>query len=68
MLLYEFKTDLNKYFASLKNDRGVRSLQELIEFNEANKDAEMPYFGSLLNFQDIRRVCPGGFYGLRTDC
>jgi amidase len=45
VLLYEFKADLNKYFAALKNDAGVRSLEELIEFNEANKEAEMPYFG-----------------------
>ena len=45
VLLYEFKTDLNKYFASLPQGNGVRSLQALIEFNEANKEAEMPHFG-----------------------
>ncbi|MFQ5637912.1 MAG: amidase [bacterium] len=45
VLLYEFKTDLNKYLARLSTEVAVHSLQELIEFNEANKDAEMPYFG-----------------------
>jgi amidase len=43
VLLYEFKAGLNKYLA----DRGgkYRTLQDLIEFNQANKDKEMPYFG-----------------------
>lgn len=43
VLLYEFKTDLNKYLA----ERGSRykTLADLIKFNEDNKDREMPYFG-----------------------
>lgn len=43
VLLYEFKAGLNKYLA----ERGgkYKTLQDLIEFNEANKDKEMPYFG-----------------------
>ena len=45
VLLYEFKADLNKYLASLDKNVAVHSLKELIEFNEANKDLEMPYFG-----------------------
>jgi amidase len=51
VLLYEFKTDLNKYLAGLGNDVAVHSLQELIEFNEANKEAEMPYFGQEILIQ-----------------
>jgi len=43
VLLYEFKEDLNKY---LQNRGGQhKTLADLIKFNEANKEKEMPYFG-----------------------
>ncbi len=45
VLLYEFKTNLNKYLAALNEEVAVHSLQELIKFNEANQEREMPYFG-----------------------
>ena len=45
MLLYEFKTDLNKYLSALDENVAVHSLKEVIEFNEANKETSMPYFG-----------------------
>jgi amidase len=45
VLLYEFKADLNAYFAGLPAGVDVRSLKDLIEFNERNKEKEMPYFG-----------------------
>jgi amidase len=45
VLLYELKSDLNKYLASLGPRAPVRSLKEVIEFNEKNSDREMPYFG-----------------------
>jgi amidase len=45
VLLYELKADLNKYLASLGPRAPVRSLKEIIEFNERNSDKEMPYFG-----------------------
>jgi len=45
VLLYEFKADLNKYLAGLGPKAPVRSLKEIIEFNEKNRDREMPYFG-----------------------
>jgi amidase len=44
VLLYEFKTDLERYLAGRGDDTHVRTLQDLIEFNEANRDQEMPYF------------------------
>jgi amidase len=49
VLLYEFKADLNKYLA----ERGspYKTLQDLIEFNEKNKDREMPYFGQEIFIQ-----------------
>jgi amidase len=45
VLLYELKADLNKYLAGLGPRAPVRSLKEIIEFNERNKEREMPYFG-----------------------
>ncbi len=45
VLEYEFKTDLNAYLASLGPDAPVKSLAEIIDFNEQNSDLEMPYFG-----------------------
>lgn len=45
LLEYEFKHDLNAYLASLGPDAPVKSLEEVIAFNEANAELEMPYFG-----------------------
>jgi amidase len=45
VLLYEFKTDLNAYLASLGPKAPVRTLEEAIAFNDRHKDREMPYFG-----------------------
>jgi amidase len=45
VLLYELKADLNKYLAALGPRAPVRSLKEIIEFNERHSDQEMPYFG-----------------------
>jgi amidase len=43
VLHYEFKADLNKYLASTK--ARVKTMAEVIKFNEENKDRVMPYFG-----------------------
>lgn len=45
VLNYEFKANINKYFASLGPNARVKSLRELIAFNDAHKDQEMPFFG-----------------------
>ena len=45
VLLYEFKADLNSYLGKLGTSAGVRSLKDIIAFNEKNRDREMPYFG-----------------------
>jgi amidase len=45
VLLYEFKADLNKYLAWLGPASPVHSLKDVIAFNEAHKDQEMPFFG-----------------------
>jgi amidase len=48
VLLYEFKHDLNEYLASLGDKAPVHTLEELIAFNEKNRDRVMPYFGQEL--------------------
>src|SRR5262245_28756569 len=45
VLLYEFKADLNSYLASLGPSAPVKSLKEIIDFNEQHRDREMPFFG-----------------------
>jgi len=45
VLLYEFKADLNAYLASLGSRAPVKSLKEIIDFNEQYRDREMPWFG-----------------------
>lgn len=45
VLSYEFKAGLNAYLERLGNSAPVKSLKELIAFNEQNRDQEMPYFG-----------------------
>jgi amidase len=43
--MYELKADLNAYLARLGPKSPVRTLQDIIEFNERNHQKEMPYFG-----------------------
>jgi amidase len=45
VLSYEFKAGINEYLASLGPNAPVRTLQDLIQFNERNSDAELRYFG-----------------------
>jgi amidase len=45
VLLYEFKADLNLYLSRLGPGAPVRSLQEVIEFNEREAARQMPWFG-----------------------
>jgi amidase len=56
VLLYELKADLNAYLASLPSPR-VRTLADVIDFNQKNKDREMPYFGQEL-FETAQKKGP----------
>jgi amidase len=51
VLLYEFKADLNSYLASLGPRAPVKSLADIIAYNAAHKDQEMPYFGQDIMIQ-----------------
>ena len=48
VLLYEFKHDLKTYLAGLGPEAPVKSLAEIIAFNEDHADEVMPYFGQEL--------------------
>jgi amidase len=44
VLLWEFKSDLNRYLGALPASVRVRSLADLIAFNDRHRREEMPYF------------------------
>jgi amidase len=48
VLLFEFKADLNSYLASAGKGAAIRTLADLIAFNEKHMGEEMPYFGQEL--------------------
>jgi amidase len=48
VLLYEFKAGLNAYLGALPPSAKVRSLADVIAFNEAHRGREMPFFGQEL--------------------
>ena len=45
VFMYELKADLNAYLAQLGPSAPVKTLKDIIEFNEKHKGEEMPYFG-----------------------
>ena len=45
VFMYELKADLNAYLARLGPSAPVHTLKDIIEFNDKNRDREMPYFG-----------------------
>jgi len=51
VLLYELKADLKKYLAARGASVRVHSLEDVIAFNEREKDREMPFFGQELFIQ-----------------
>lgn len=57
VLLYEFKADLAAYLATLGPKAAVKTLADVIAFNEANKDRELGCFGQDL-FLDAEKKGP----------
>ncbi|NNC14180.1 amidase [Corallococcus exiguus] len=51
VMLYEFKAGLEAWLAQLGEGAPVRTLADLIAFNEKNREREMPYFGQELLLQ-----------------
>ena len=45
VLRYELKADMAAYLARLGPNAPVKTLKDIIEFNNRNKEKELPYFG-----------------------
>ena len=45
VFMYELKADLNTYLARLGPSAPVHTLKDIIDFNDRNRQEEMPYFG-----------------------
>jgi amidase len=45
VFMYELKADLNAYLARLGPSAPMHTLKDLIDFNDRNRQKEMPYFG-----------------------
>jgi amidase len=45
IFMYELKADLNVYLARPGFGAQVKTLKDIIDFNERNREKEMPYFG-----------------------
>jgi amidase len=56
ILLYEFKADLNEYLSQRKGMQ-VRTLKDIIAFNEREREREMPFFGQEL-FEQAEKKGP----------
>ena len=52
VLVYEFKADLNAYLASLGPDAPVRSLADIIAFNNANPETALKYGQEILELSE----------------
>ncbi len=48
VFMYELKADLNAYLARLGPGAPVQTLKDVIDFNDRNRQKEMPYFGQEL--------------------
>ncbi|MGD8276380.1 MAG: amidase [Gemmatimonadota bacterium] len=57
VLLYELHADLDAYLAALGPGAPVKSLADVIAFNDANRDREMPWFGQE-NFVEAQEKGP----------
>lgn len=70
VLLYEFKADLNAYLARLPEGAPARNIEQLIAFNEKNRDREMPYFDQeiLVQAQEKGPLTEKKYLDARAQC
>jgi len=70
VLLYEFKDGLNRYLEGLGPSATVRTLAEVIAYNEREREREMPFFGQDL-FERAEKKGPltdAAYRKHRDDC
>ena len=70
VMLYEFKAGLNDYFASLGPGAPVKTVEELIEFNERNRERELAFFGqeTLIDAQSIGPLSDHRYLEAKARC
>lgn len=70
VLLYEFKDGINRYLTRLPASSPARTLQDLIAFNEKNRDREMPFFAQELFIQAEAKgpLTDSAYIQARADC
>jgi amidase len=63
ILQYEFRDGLNRYLSELGDGAPVRSLAEIIAFNEREREVSMPFFGQeILELSEARGPLTEGEY------
>ena len=69
VLLYEFKEGLNLYLASLGSSAPVKTLADLIVYNERERAREMPWFGQEI-FERAEKKTPtrAAYRKARAEC
>jgi amidase len=55
VLLFEFKDDMRRYLATRPAGAAARTLDDLIAFNRAHADTEMPYFAQEIFEQSAKK-------------
>ncbi len=55
LLLYEFKTDLDKYLSALSPNVAVHSMADVMAFNKKTADRELAYFGQEIMEQSVKK-------------
>ena len=61
VLLFELRTEMDKYLAGRPGTSGPRSLADVVAFNSANADSEMRWFGQDL-FEDALKTTDAEAY------
>jgi amidase len=70
LMVYEFKAGLSAYFAALGAGAPVKSVQELIEFNERHANEELRFFGqeTLIQAQAKGPLTEKSYLDARAQC
>jgi amidase len=70
VLLYEFKDGINRYLTRLPAASPARTLKDLIDYNERNRDREMPFFAQELFVQSEAKgpLTDAAYVKARADC
>jgi amidase len=70
VLFYEFKDGINRYLTRLPASSPARTLQDLIAYNDKNRDREMPFFAQELFLQAEAKgpLTDAGYIKARADC